>query len=59
MSLDNSNLSVEQASIIYQHQLSTLCWNENRATMIIYCHVPIPSGIELYRCYMHPAITQN
>ena len=57
MSLDDSVLIVEQASIIYKHQLSTLCWNENRAAMINYYHVSIPSEIDLDRYSTHPTIT--
>ena len=45
-SLDDSIWPVEQASIIYQHQLSVLCSNENRAAMNIYYHISIPSGID-------------
>ena len=57
MSLEDS-VCVEQVSIIYQHQLSTLCSNENRAAVIIYYHMSIPSGIDLDHCSMHPAITK-
>ena len=49
MRLDNSVWPVEQGSIIYQHQLSTLCLNENRAAVIIYYRVSIPSGIFVLR----------
>ena len=39
MSLDDL---VEQASILYQHQLSTLRLNQNREGVIIYYRVSIP-----------------
>ena len=58
MSLVDSILPVEQASIIYQHQLSALCSNENKAAMIIYYYMSVPSRINLDHCSMHPAITE-
>ena len=58
MSLNDSVWPVEQASITYQHQLSTLCFNKNRAAMIIYYHMSIPSGIYLDGCSIHPTITE-
>ena len=56
MSLDNSVGPVEQVSFIYQHQLSTLCSNENRAAMIMYRHISIPFRIDLDHSSTHPAI---
>ena len=58
LSLDDSIWPVEQASIIYQVQLSYLCSNENRAAVIIYCHMSIIYGVDLDRCSIHPAITK-
>ena len=43
ISLNNLVWPVDQASIIYQHQLSSLCSN---AAVIIYYHMSIPSGID-------------
>ena len=54
ISLNDSVGPVEQASIIYQHQLSTLCSNENKKTVIMYYHMSIPSGINLDCCSTHP-----
>ena len=58
MSLNDSVWPVEQGSNMYQHQLATLCLNENRAAMIIYYYMSIPSGINLDLCWMHPEITE-
>ena len=58
MSLKDSDWPVTQASIKYQHQLSMLSLNENRAAMIIYYHVSIYSGIDLDHYYMHAIITE-
>ena len=41
-----------------EHQLSTLCSNENREALIVYSHLSIPSGINLDCCSTHPAITK-
>ena len=56
-SLEDSVWPVEQASIIYQHHLSTLCNNEKRAALFIYYHMSITSKIDLDGCSMHPTIT--
>ena len=58
ISLNNSVWPVDQASILYQHRLSTLCLNKNRAAIIIYYHVSVPLGIDLDHCSTHPAITE-
>ena len=58
MSLNDSLQPVEQAFIINQHQLSTMCSYANRAAIIIYYHVSIPYGIGLDHCYTHPAIME-
>ena len=58
MSLYDSVWQVEKSSIIYQHQLSTLGSKENRAVVIIYYHISIPSGINLDCCSMHPTIME-
>ena len=57
-SFDDSVWPVEQAFIKYQHQLSTLCSNENRGPMIIYYHMLIPTEIDLDHYSSHPAITE-
>ena len=57
MSLDDSVRAVEQASITYQLQLSTLCSNENRAAVIIItCQFPLE--LTLDHCSTHPAIME-
>ena len=56
-SLDNSDQLVEQASIILWTSV-VYSSNENRAVVIIYYHMSIPSGIDLDRCSTHPAITE-
>ena len=58
MSFEDSFWPVEQASIICQHQLSSLCSNDNRAAVIIYYHVEVPSGIDLDRWSTHPTIKE-
>ena len=56
MSLDDLVWPVEHACIIFQHQLSTLSLNKNRAAVIIYYNMSIPSGFDLDCCSMHPSI---
>ena len=55
---DYSVWPVEQRYIIYQLQFSSLCWNENRAAVIMYYPMSIPSGIDLDLCSTHPAISE-
>ena len=60
MSLEDSVCLVEPASIKYQLHLSTttMCSNENRAALIIYYLMLIPSDIDLDHCSTHHAITE-
>ena len=59
LSVHNLVWPVEQVSIIYQHQLSTSSWNENKASQVIFYQMSIPSGIDLDHCSTHPTITEN
>ena len=53
----SSTLNPKPASdIIWLEDLDTMCYNENRAPGIFYCHKSIPTGIDLDHCSTHPAI---
>ena len=47
---------LSKLSLHFEHLLFTVCLNENRAAVIIYYRVSIPSGINLDHCSKHPAI---